>query len=121
MPSLVARGSARSVAIATSQPPRERPSKSTAGRVGHHRAVTVILGIQDTQGVDRQPAQAVLGQGAAMPVEISDQGGAVSQPAFLVALGVQVQGGIIQNPQGVEDLRAHRDHLDIAKRARHAD
>ena len=56
-----------------------------------------------------------------MPVEISDQGGAVSQPAFLVAQGVQVQGGFIQNPQGVEDLRAHRDHLDIAKRARHTD
>ena len=55
-----------------------------------------------------------------MIVEIGDQAGAIGGPAFRVAECVQLQRGVVQDAELVQNLRAERNRFDIGERLRHA-
>ena len=92
-----------------------------ARRLGHQRAVALVLGIEDAQRVALQPLAAVGGELLLMRLEIADQGGAIGRAALAIAQRVELEHRTIEEAEVAQDRRPAGDDLHIAGRPRHAE
>ena len=84
-----------------------------AGRAGREGAVPLVLRIEDPQRIALQPLAAVLRQAVAARAEPRHEGVAPRRPAPGVAQGVDLELRDLQHVQGLEDVGAEGDDLDV--------
>ena len=85
-------------------------------RLGDHRAVALVLAVEDAQGVALEPREAVRATAAPAALEIAHQHLAVGVPAGRVAQRVQLEDGLRRHAERLEDVGAQGDDLDIGHR-----
>src|SRR5579875_269785 len=89
-------------------------------RPGNDALVALILGIEDAQGIAREPGAAVLGEAVAVLLEIVEKRPAIRGSARGIAQRVQLKHRLVEDTEILEDMGADGDYLDVAERVGNA-